>query len=134
MKQSVVEQIKAAGGEAAPNYDNVATVEGGESILETALGAFGQVDVLINNAGVLVETRERTEDGFELTFAVNSLAPFLLTRLLWPRLVASGDGRVVNAPGGCALHRARRHCYTVQQLADGSSLGYGGSPADCQGQ
>ena len=56
----------------------------------------GPLHVLINNAGVLVETRERTEDGFELTFAVNSLAPFLLTRLLWPRLVASGDGRVVN--------------------------------------
>lgn len=54
------------------------------------------IDVLINNAGVLVETREQTEDGFELTFAVNTLAPFLLTRLLWPQLVASGQGRVVN--------------------------------------
>jgi NAD(P)-dependent dehydrogenase (short-subunit alcohol dehydrogenase family) len=54
------------------------------------------VDVLINNAGVLVERREQTVDGFELTFAVNTLAPFLLTRLLWPQLVASGDGRVIN--------------------------------------
>ncbi len=54
------------------------------------------VDALINNAGVLKESHELTVDGFELTFAVNTLAPFLLTRLLWPRLLASGRGRVVN--------------------------------------
>ena len=54
------------------------------------------VGVLINNAGVLVESRIVTEDGFELTFAVNTLAPFFLTRLLWPQLMASGKGRVVN--------------------------------------
>ncbi len=54
------------------------------------------IDVLINNAGVLVETRVETEDGFEVTFAVNALAPYLLTRLLWPQPVASGEGRVVN--------------------------------------
>jgi len=54
------------------------------------------IDVLINNAGVLVESPVETEDGIEVTFAVNTLAPFLLTRLLWPQLAASGEGRVVN--------------------------------------
>lgn len=86
-----------------------AKLAGPEARLETvdlsSLGAVRELaarlaneplDVLINNAGVLVETRVRTEDGFELTFAVNTLAPFLLTRLLWHRLVASGQGRVVN--------------------------------------
>jgi len=54
------------------------------------------VDVLINNAGVLRRAHELSEDGLELTFAINTVAPFLLTRLLWPNLVASGRGRVIN--------------------------------------
>ncbi|MHA7840000.1 MAG: SDR family NAD(P)-dependent oxidoreductase, partial [bacterium] len=49
MADQVVEQIRASGGEAAPSYANVATVEGGEAILQAALDAFGQVDILINN-------------------------------------------------------------------------------------
>ena len=49
----MVAEIKAAGGEAVPNYDNVATVDGGESIVKTAIDAYGKVDILINNAGIL---------------------------------------------------------------------------------
>jgi NAD(P)-dependent dehydrogenase (short-subunit alcohol dehydrogenase family)/acyl dehydratase len=49
----LVEEIKALGGEAVANYDSVATVEGGENIIHTALEAFGTVDILINNAGIL---------------------------------------------------------------------------------
>lgn len=56
----------------------------------------GRLDVLINNAGVLMPERKLTEDGFETTFAVNYLAPFLLTHLLLDRLVASRPARVVN--------------------------------------
>jgi len=54
------------------------------------------LDVLLNNAGVINTRRRETEDGFEQTFAVNHLAPFLLTGLLLPRLLASGNGRIVN--------------------------------------
>jgi len=50
---AVVEEIKSAGGEAVANYDNVATMEGGENIVKTAVDAFGKVDILINNAGIL---------------------------------------------------------------------------------
>src|SRR3990167_9444515 len=49
----VVTEIKAAGGEAVASYDSVATVDGGERIIQTALDAFGQLDVLVNNAGIL---------------------------------------------------------------------------------
>jgi NAD(P)-dependent dehydrogenase (short-subunit alcohol dehydrogenase family)/acyl dehydratase/putative sterol carrier protein len=49
----VVDEIKALGGEAVANYDNVATVDGGANIVKTALDAFGTVDILINNAGIL---------------------------------------------------------------------------------
>ena len=49
----VVAEIQALGGEAVANYDSVASVEGGEHIVRTALDAFGTVDILINNAGIL---------------------------------------------------------------------------------
>src|SRR4030042_6814097 len=49
MADHVVEEIKLLGGEAVPNYDNVATPEGGEKIVRTAIDTFGKVDILINN-------------------------------------------------------------------------------------
>lgn len=55
-----------------------------------------RLDVLINNAGVYMHDRVLTVDGFETTFAVNHLAPFLLTLLLLPALSKSDQGRVVN--------------------------------------
>ncbi|HVT21964.1 MAG TPA: SDR family NAD(P)-dependent oxidoreductase [Mycobacteriales bacterium] len=51
--QKVVDEIKAAGGEAVPSYDSVSTPEGGENIVKTAVDAYGKVDVVINNAGIL---------------------------------------------------------------------------------
>jgi NAD(P)-dependent dehydrogenase (short-subunit alcohol dehydrogenase family) len=51
--QKVVDEIKAAGGEAVPNYDSVSTPEGGANIVKTAVDAFGKVDIVINNAGIL---------------------------------------------------------------------------------
>ncbi|MFA6299625.1 MAG: oxidoreductase [Nocardioides sp.] len=57
--------------------------------------AYGPIDVLINNAGVMGTPYSRTADGLELQLATNHFGPFLLTGLLLPQLVASGDGRVV---------------------------------------
>ena len=54
-----------------------------------------RIDVLVNNAGVLMGRRELTPDGYETTFAVNHLAPFLLTNLLLDRLRASAPARIV---------------------------------------
>jgi NAD(P)-dependent dehydrogenase (short-subunit alcohol dehydrogenase family) len=56
---------------------------------------YPKLDVLANNAGALFGSREVTPDGFERTFALNHLAPFLLTQLLLERLAADGGGRVV---------------------------------------
>ena len=54
-----------------------------------------RLHVLVNNAGTLESGRSETEDGLEMTFAVNHLAPFLLTNLLLPVLVASAPSRIV---------------------------------------
>jgi NAD(P)-dependent dehydrogenase (short-subunit alcohol dehydrogenase family) len=60
------------------------------------LAAFPRLDVLVNNAGVIMGDRVLTEDGLETTFAVNHLAGFLLVRLLESKLRASAPSRIVN--------------------------------------
>src|SRR5918995_1061234 len=58
--------------------------------------AYPRLDVLINNAGVILSERIRTADGIEMSFAVNHLASFLLTNLLLDALRASAPSRIVN--------------------------------------
>lgn len=59
------------------------------------LASLERIDVLINNAGLVLGERRVTEDGFEHVFAVNHLAPFLLTSLLQPKLAGSAPARIV---------------------------------------
>jgi len=63
--------------------------------LAERLAALDRIDVLINNAGLVLGERRGTPDGFEHVFAVNHLAPFLLTNLLLPKLTASAPARVI---------------------------------------
>lgn len=77
------------------------------------LGSHDVLHVLINNAGVFPHKRRATTDGFELTFAVNYLGPFLLTNLLVPRLERSGSGRVVNVTSAMH-HRGHIHWNNLQ--------------------
>ncbi|MHB8420563.1 MAG: SDR family oxidoreductase [Myxococcales bacterium] len=67
---------------------------------------FDRLHVLVNNAGAINPERRVTEDGLELTFAVNHLGYFLLTELLLPKLVASAPARIVSTAS--AAHRAAR--------------------------
>jgi len=66
------------------------------TLAEQVLSHYNRLDVLINNAGVIVEERRESEDGYELTFAVNYLAHFLLTSQLLPLLRGSAPTRIVN--------------------------------------
>ena len=60
------------------------------------LSEHDRLDVVVNNAGIIAREREESEDGYELTFAINYLSHFLLTRLLMPLLKKSGPARIVN--------------------------------------
>lgn len=71
-----------------------------ERLAEEVLATYPKLDVLINNVGGFWASRHVTEDGLEHTFAVNHLAPFLLTRLLLPRLEESGPARIVTVASG----------------------------------
>jgi retinol dehydrogenase-12 len=70
------------------------------------LDRYDRIDVLVNNAGLVLSERSETVDGIETTFAVNHLGPFLLTRLLTDRLVTSAPARVVNVAS--TAHRSAR--------------------------
>ena len=86
-----------------------------------------KIDVLLNNAGVTMLSRSETPDGYETTFAVNHLAPFLLTNLLMPKLLAVPGARIVNV----ASHAHRFAWFDLDDLQSRkrySSLRvYGGS-------
>ncbi|RRR70471.1 MAG: SDR family oxidoreductase [Candidatus Viridilinea halotolerans] len=70
---------------------------------EQFLSRYQRLDVLVNNAGLYVSTRQLSADGCELTFAVNHLAPFLLTNLLLECMQASGAARIVNVSSGAHM-------------------------------
>jgi NAD(P)-dependent dehydrogenase (short-subunit alcohol dehydrogenase family) len=59
-----------------------------------------RIDVLINNAGALFGTRRLTPDGLERTFALNHMSYFVITQLLWERIVASAPARIVSTASG----------------------------------
>jgi NAD(P)-dependent dehydrogenase (short-subunit alcohol dehydrogenase family) len=96
---AVVEEIRAAGGEAVASFDSVATAAGALAIVGKAVDAFGRLDVLVNNAGIL---RDRTllkvdEASFDAVVAVHLKGTFLCTQAAAKQMVAQGGGgRVVN--------------------------------------
>ncbi len=81
------------------------------------LGALEHIDVLVNNAGLMAGRRRVTADGFEEVFAVNHLAPFLLTNLLTGKLTAAASARVITVTSDA--HAAARLDLDDPQLARG---------------
>ena len=69
-------------------------------LADAVLAAYPRLDVLINNVGGFWAHRHVTADGLERTFALNHLAPFLLTHLLLERLIASAPARIVTVSSG----------------------------------
>jgi NAD(P)-dependent dehydrogenase (short-subunit alcohol dehydrogenase family) len=96
--QRSCDEIRAATGN--PNIDYVvADLASQQQIRQMAsdlMAWYDRLHVLINNAGVIVDRRQTTEDGLELSFAVNHLAPFLLTHLLLDLMKRSAPARIVN--------------------------------------
>jgi NAD(P)-dependent dehydrogenase (short-subunit alcohol dehydrogenase family) len=124
--QTVVEQIVKQGGEARFLASDLASLDEVRSLADAVRRDSDGIDVLVNNAGIGTSgsRRELSADGFELRFAVNYLAGFLLTRLLLPMLEARKSARIVNVSSA------------GQQPIDFSDVmltrGYNGVRAYCQ--
>jgi NAD(P)-dependent dehydrogenase (short-subunit alcohol dehydrogenase family) len=103
--QKVVDEVKAAGGEAVANHDSVSTPEGGEAIVQAAIDAFGRVDIVINNAGILRDKsfHNMTPDLVDPVFDVHLKGAFNVTRPAWIRFREQGYGRVVNTSSGAGI-------------------------------
>src|SRR4030042_2751249 len=101
----VVEEIKTLGGEAVPNYDNVTTVEGGENIARTAIDAFGKLDILINNAGILLDSTfaKMDEKKWDAVVAVHLKGTFCVTQPAFISMTNQGYGRIVMTTSGSGL-------------------------------
>jgi NAD(P)-dependent dehydrogenase (short-subunit alcohol dehydrogenase family)/putative sterol carrier protein len=102
----VVEEIRAAGGEAVANYDNVATPEGGEKIVRSAVEAFGGVDILINNAGILRDKSflKMEPENWQAVLAVHLNGAYHLTRPAFAQMREKGYGRIVMTTSAAGLY------------------------------
>jgi NAD(P)-dependent dehydrogenase (short-subunit alcohol dehydrogenase family) len=84
------------GGDLHLLHLDLASLRSVRDLAAEVLDRFERLDVLVNNAGLILSDRRVTPDGFEMTFGVNHLGPFLLTDLLLDRLQASAPARIVN--------------------------------------
>ena len=104
MADTVVDEIKKAGGQAAANYDSVA--DAGEKIVKAAVDAFGKVDILVNNAGILRDKtiHNMTDDMWDLVVAVHLRGTFLCTRAAAKAMKDKGTGgRIINTTSVAGL-------------------------------
>lgn len=98
----VVNEIKAAGGKAVANYDSV---ENGDKIIETAIKAFGRIDILINNAGILrdISFKNMKDEDWDLIFKVHVRGSYKCARAAWPHFRKQKYGRVINTASAAGL-------------------------------
>lgn len=95
--EQVVKEIEALGGVAVADTNSVATPEGGEAIVATALEAFGRVDIVINNAGILRDKSfpNMAPELVDAVLDVHLRGAFNVTRPAWIRMKEAGYGRVL---------------------------------------
>jgi len=101
----VVEEIKKEGGEAAANYDSVATIEGGKNIVKTAVDNYGKVDIVINNAGILRDKSflKMPEEDWDIVNDVHLKGAFCVLQPAFAVMKANGYGRIVNTTSHAGL-------------------------------
>ncbi|HXQ23124.1 MAG TPA: SDR family NAD(P)-dependent oxidoreductase [Candidatus Acidoferrales bacterium] len=108
---AVVAEIKAAGGDAAPNYENIASWDGARKTIEQAYDKYGRHDILVNNAGVLRDRMNfnMSEEEFDLVLGVHCKGHFAMTHhacVRWRERAKQGGsvfGRVINTSSEAGL-------------------------------
>ena len=103
--RDIAEEIVAMGGQATPVVSDVAIESGAAAPVDAALEAYGRIDIVVNNAGVLRSApfAEMTADLWDRVVAVNLRGTFLVTHAAWPHFVEQGYGRVVSTTSNSGL-------------------------------
>ena len=103
--QHVVDEITAFGGQAVPNHDSVATPAGGEAIVQAALSAFGKVDVLVNNAGILRDKafHKMEPAAIDAVVDVHLKGALYVSQPAFRLMRAQGYGRIINTSSASGL-------------------------------
>ncbi len=102
----VVDEIIAAGGEAVASYDSVSTPEGGQAIIDKAIEAFGRIDVLINNAGILRDRSlvKQDAESWSAVMDVHLNGAFNVTQPAFLKMKEQGYGRIVMTTSAAGLY------------------------------
>ena len=123
--EQVVKEIEAEGGEAVAVSADVSDEKAAATIVQSALDAFGRLDVLVNNAGIAapLDTIENlTPANYRKMIEVHFLGTVYVTKAAWPHLVEGGYGRVVNTTSEAALGTVPKN--TSYGSAKGAVLSY----------
>lgn len=101
--EAVAEEIRAQGGTAIAHTGSVS--EGG-ALVEAALAAFGRIDILINNAGILrdVALHNMSEQDWNDIYEVHLLGAFRITRAAWPHMRGQAYGRIINTSSAAGIY------------------------------
>jgi NAD(P)-dependent dehydrogenase (short-subunit alcohol dehydrogenase family) len=103
--QKVVDEIEALGGAAVADTNSVASPDGADAMVKTAIDAFGRVDIVINNAGILRDKSfaNMTQDLWDAVIAVHLTGAFNVTRAAWPHLREQAYGRIVSTSSAAGI-------------------------------
>ncbi|MDD5748168.1 MAG: SDR family oxidoreductase [Actinomycetota bacterium] len=104
--EKVCDEIRAQGGEAVPNYSSVATWEGAQEIIKTAVDNFGKIDILINNAGILRDKsmlKMEIED-WDKVMKVHLYGTFYCTKAAFPIMRENSYGRIVSTASAAGIY------------------------------
>ena len=103
--ERVVAEIVEAGGEAVADRNSVSTVEGGQAIINTALDAFGRVDIVINNAGILRDKsfKNMSPEFLDPVLDVHLKGAFWVTQAAWELMREQKYGRIVNTSSAAGI-------------------------------
>ncbi len=115
--ETVAEEIRAAGGKAVADTHSVASEAGGQAIIQTALDAFGSVDILINNAAISITAPfdERTPRDFQRHIDINLMGPYFTSHAAWPHMKAAGYGRIVNITSSSMTGYSAQAAYSTSK-------------------
>jgi NAD(P)-dependent dehydrogenase (short-subunit alcohol dehydrogenase family) len=99
----VVDEIKAAGGEAVANYDSVTD---GDKIVQTAMDTFGKIDIVVNNAGILRDKtfHKMTDTDWDLIYDVHVKGAYKVTHAAWPHMREQNFGRIIFTASAAGIY------------------------------